>query len=367
MFNDIQDYLGKALKILRNHPEVKEVYTTGETHGYFTDKICLVLAYNCETDIASFHNEIIKEICCTEIEIVSMSISDISSKQSELNLVYSQEIDKLMCPTNNIRENKDKYVPLYCYTATSSYALSLSFNERQNTVVSLRKLFEYYCKLLMEKDSKYYLEWKEYALENKVPYVSIALHYQSVANFTEGNTFVSIGSPDGYYFDPGTKGLEFGELTYVMRDMYDYLKEYYDYYSLIDNAHIKDSELYETIINNTNNRRVFLKARLLKSDITYFGNILRDECRANAETFDDRMNDIMSYFLCCTNNRSSQAAILRPDFKFAEPLGNCKYSLSNGISEITDIEKERSMAYIYLLPEAEDINTRLKAKLYGKS
>lgn len=246
-------------------------------------------------------------------------------------------------PTFNMGENIDKYVSLYCYTATSSYALGLTPDERHKTIYSMRLLFDYFYDLTIEKTGKYHEQWEKYCITNYDNHCSSAmLHHSKANNFTEGKSFVCLGFPSGYYFDKNEPGQEFGEISYVIHGMYNFLQENSNYASLLYSNEIKRaSELYESILRNPNNRRVFLKMRVKKSDVEYVTQNIRDDNRATEENINKAIAKVII-------TKIPEALALKDDYRFAEPLGNCCYKLCEDIVEINEPEKEREMAIKYL-------------------
>lgn len=260
---------------------------------------------------------------------------------------------KLDCmdPLRGIKEGADRYVPLYCYTATSSYALGLTKLERQEVVRSLRKLFDYFYELTIEKTGKYHVEWEEYTMHSVSHESSAQQHRINAANFTEGNTFVCIGSPEGNYFNDKEKGSEFGEITYVIYGMYNFLKNNTDYDKSLNNEIRIASDLYESIINNPNNRRVYLKMKLKKTDIAYTSDTINDRNRANEETLNIKIRTIYDLIPILGSNSNGAlicSTMLKDGFQFAHPLGNCNFELCDGVKEIKDIVFERKMAIEYI-------------------
>lgn len=261
---------------------------------------------------------------------------------------------KHMNPLLDIIENAEQYIPLYCYTATSSYALGLTKSERQNIIQSLRKLFDFFYELTLDHNGKYHSDWNRFAdLYPDICHISsIKSHREKVSNFTEGNTFVCIGSPDGYYFDSKVKGLEFGEITYVIYGMYSFLKEFTDYEQLFNSELQKASDLYESIICNPANRRIYLRMRLKKTDIAYLSDTINEKNIATIEKIDKKVGFLCDVsipsrdpFLC---SAAVCSAMLSADFQFAKPLGKCKYDLCEGVEEIKDIIFEREMASAFV-------------------
>lgn len=160
-----------------------------------------------------------------------------------------------------------------------------------------------------------------------------------------------MGSPDGYYFDDNELGLEFGEITYVIYGMYNFLKNNTDYDNLISSDIRAASDLYEGIINNPSNRRVYLRMRLKKTDIAYLSDTINERNRASEEAVDKRISFIMEMLPTRDPNQCTAAmcsAMLNTDFQFAKPLGNCKYELSEGVEEIKDIIFEREMVSAFI-------------------
>ena len=259
-----------------------------------------------------------------------------------------------MNPLREIKEDANQYVPLYCYTATSSYALGLTRNERQEVVMCLRNLFDFFCNLTVEKDGRFHAEWTEYARLNRAEshIDSVLGHRSRIANFTEGNTFVCIGSPDSYCFNDKEQGLEVGEITYVIYGMYNFLKHNTDYDDLIKSDIKEASDLYESIINNPRNRRVYLRMRLKKTDIAYLSDVINDDHRATVELIDDKVSFLCNHYLKSRKphmcSEAACSAMLNSDYQFAKPLGNCKYELCEGIEEIKDIIFEREMASAFV-------------------
>lgn len=246
-------------------------------------------------------------------------------------------------PLYNISEDKDKYLPLYCYTATSSYALGLPPDERNKTIITLRKLFDFFCNLTIDKTGKYHEQWEKFCLlDNDNHSFSASLHRSNACNFTEGKTFVCLGFPFGYYFDKEDPGQEFGEITYVIHGMYNFLKVNTDYNSIFFNDELKSaSDLYERIINSHNNRRVYLKIRVKKSDVAYVTQCIREDNKASKEKIEAAIGNAIF-------NELQVALALKDDYKLAEPLGNCCYKLCDNIVEIDNPEMEREMAIKYL-------------------
>ena len=258
---------------------------------------------------------------------------------------------KHMNPLLGIKENAEQYIPLFCYTATSSYALGLTKKERQEVVQNLRRLFDYFYDLTIEKTGKYHSEWEEYSKTFVTHKGGAMSHRSNVSNFTEGNTFVCIGSPDGYYFNDKEQGLEFGEITYVIYGMYNFLKNNTDYNNLINSDIRTASDLYEDIINNPSNRRVYLRMRLKKTDIAYLSDTINDRNRASEEAVNKQLSFIFDILptrdpIHCT--AAGCSAMLNAEFQFAKPLGNCKYELCEGIEEIKDVIFEREMASAFI-------------------
>ncbi len=259
---------------------------------------------------------------------------------------------KHMNPLLDIKEGADQYIPLYCYTATSSYALGLSKQERNEVVRNLRMLFDFFYELTIEKTGKYHAEWEEYAKISISHKGGAMSHRMNISNFTEGNTFVCIGSPDGYYFDDNEQGLEFGEITYVIYGMYNFLKKCTDYDQLFNNELQAASDLYENIVTNPCNRRIYLRMKLKKTDIVYLSDIINDAHRATVESVNEKVKFLCDVGLPSRNPHLCTAAIcsamLKSDFQFAKPLGNCKYELCEGVEEIKDIIFEREMVTAYI-------------------
>lgn len=246
-------------------------------------------------------------------------------------------------PLYETGENRDKYLPLYCYTATSSYALGLTHEERHKTVKTLRQLFDFFYTLTIEASGKYHNLWREYCQFNHDNHSSSAvLHHSKSCNFTEGKTFVCLGFPDGYYFDKNEPGQEFGEITYVIHGMYNFLKANTNYDCIFpDDELLIASNLYENIINNPDNKRVFLKLRLKKSDIAYVTQSIKEENKATEE----KINQLIGRLLLL---KTGQALALKDNYKIAEPFGNCRYKLCADIAEFKDYESERENALRYL-------------------
>lgn len=261
---------------------------------------------------------------------------------------------KHMNPVLDIKENADLYVPLYCYTATTTYALGLTKQERQEVIQKLHKLFDFFYELTIENGGKYHSEWDKYAKKNpSTARLSSAMsHRDKVSSFTEGNTFVCIGSPDGYYFEDSVPGLEFGEITYVLYGMHSFLKELADYEQIISGDIQTAFDLYESIISNPCNRRLYLRMRLKKSDIVYLSDAINEGNRANEESINKRIEFLRNVYYPSRNPYNCTAAVcsvmLNSDFLFAKPLGDCQYKLCDGIEEIKDIVFEREMATAFL-------------------
>ena len=261
---------------------------------------------------------------------------------------------KHMNPILLIKEKSDQYIPLYCYTATSSYALGLTAQERHEVILNLRKLFDFFYELTIEKDGIFHAAWKEYTFHSVSHEGTARNHRQNISNFTEGNTFVCIGSPDGYYFDDNELGLEFGEITYAIYGLYNFLKNNTDYNHLLNNELQTASDLYESIINNPANRRIFLRMKLKKTDIAYLSDAINDVHQATVESVDEKVKWLIGSYLPTRdprfhlNSAAACSAMLNSNFQFAKPLGNCKYELCEGVEEIKDIIFEREMVSTYI-------------------
>lgn len=245
---------------------------------------------------------------------------------------------------------RDEYLPLPCYTATSTYSLGLTFEERMNVVKSLRELFDFYYKLLVQEDAKYNAIWEQYRTESEIKgyrcgSLDIELHHSKASNFSEGNTFVCFGLPAGYYFDGSVKGMEFGELTYVIYPLHQCLKLKTDYDSLISDDIKESADLYERITKNPDNRRIYLRGRVKRSDILSIGDGVIDNDHVNEMKLDMFINYALEWISMSSPGMISSPNLvlrLKNDFKFAEPLGNCSYNLYKGVEEFFDIETEKT-------------------------
>lgn len=278
-----------------------------------------------------------------------MDVNNIEVIKDACMLLY-----KHMNPVLDIKENAELYVPLYCYTATSTYALGLNKQERREAILKLRKLFDFFYELTIEKGGKYHSEWDEYAKKNpSMARVSSAMsHRDNASSFTEGNTFVCIGSPDGYYFEDSVPGFEFGEITYVLYGMHSFLKDLTNYEHIITKDIQTALDLYVSIISNPSNRRIYLRMRLKKADIIYLSDAINEGNRANEESINNKIEFLRNVHLPSRNPHNCSAAacsvMLNSDFQFAKPLGNCQYQLCDDIEEIKDIVFEREMATAFI-------------------
>ena len=264
-------------------------------------------------------------------------------------------IKQHMNPVYGITENADQYIPLYCYTATTSYALGLTVQERQSVLLELRKLFDFFYDLTIEKTGRFHAKWEEYvhSTTDPVHLLTAMLHRNKAANFTEGNTFVCIGVPAGSYFDDKEVGHEFGEITYAIYGMYNFLKLHTNYEDLFNSELQKASCLYKEIISNPNNRRVYLKMRLKKTDIAFLSDAINEANKATVEAVDEKVQYICDFLLRFPETSFESAAdysvALNTGFQFARPLGNCKYELFEGIEEFNDVAFEKKLASSYIL------------------